>query len=152
MSKGAPSPNSLSIQLVIISWSGKFKCTLLQLDPVSIFPVSFCPVMDQISSVLFLTGSVSICFQSRNVFVQVQKKPSLKQKHCLQTVCYRMKLDSMFCFFLNWIESKKSSRRVSSASKKSSRNCNRLDPAKYLHPESRKFEFPALGDHGKLDK
>ena len=33
-----------------------------------------------------------------------------------------MKLDSMFCFFLNWIESKKSSRRVSSASKKSSRN------------------------------
>ena len=65
----APSPNSLSIQFVIISWSGKFKCTLLDLDPVSIFPVSFCPVMDQISSVSFLTGSVSISFQSRNVSV-----------------------------------------------------------------------------------
>ena len=32
-------------------------------------------------------------------------------------------------------------------SKKSSRNFNESDPAKYLHPESREFEFPVPGDY-----
>ena len=35
---------------------------------------------------------------------------------------------------------------------KSSRNCNKLDPAKYLHPESHEFEFPAPGDYEELDR
>ena len=35
---------------------------------------------------------------------------------------------------------------------KSSRNCNKLDPAKYLHPESHEFEFPAPGDYDELDR
>ena len=63
-------------------------------------------------------------------------------------------LEKMQCFawFLNWIVNKMPSRSVSLASEKSSRNCHKFGPAKYLHPESLQFEFPTPGDYDKLDR
>ena len=135
-SKGAPSPDTSSIQFVTISWSGKSKFMLLELDPVSI---RF--ILNWISFYLIQFRRVSL----RPERVIPKAKAMFKNT---------LLLDKMQCFalLLNRIVNKISSRRVSLASKKSSKNCHELDLTKYLRPESLEFEFPALGDYDKLDR
>ena len=111
---GAHSPNRLSFQLVIVSWSGKSKCTLLELDPVSIFPVIFCPVMDKISSVFFKKlGQFPI--QKR---VSSGPEVAIPKAKALFRNCVLLDETGWDVLLLSELESKKSSRRVSSASKK----------------------------------
>ena len=84
ISKSAPSPNSSSIQFVMISWSGKFKCTLLELDPVLIFPVSFCPWSDFIC---FIFNWISFHLFSIQKCVSLGPEEAIPKAKALFTNC-----------------------------------------------------------------
>ena len=88
------------------------KCTLLELDPVQFVQSFFVQLWIRCHPFYLKLDQFPIqkCFSSG------PEEAIPKAKHCLQTVCYWMKLDAMFCFFLDWNESKTSSRRVSLAS------------------------------------